>query len=143
MMDEKPMEESAWDIKKIIIAVVLLIIFLGGAFWVKANMLGIKQSAQKTVQSFGSVEGASTENTNNSSENQDTPPPPVVFSPGHLQDDAQKKLDQIKAQVANLNVQDVASSSPQVQKVVNDIKALQGYPKDQAKQMCENLCKSL
>lgn len=143
MKDEEPVEQP-WDVKKIVFATVFLILFLGGAFWVKANILDAKQSPEKTIQPPTWIEGASTQsNDSNSSENQDAPPPSVVFSPGSLQDDAQQKLNQIKAQVTNLSIQDIASSSPQVQKVLNDVKALEEYPKDQAKQMCENICKSL
>lgn len=142
MKDKEPVEQS-WDIKKIVVAAIFLALFVGSAFWVKANMLNVKQSAQKTVELFESVKGASTENKNpDSSENKDKPSP-VVFSPGNLQDNAEQKLNQIKAQVTNLSIQDIASSSPQVQKVINDLKSLESYPKDQAKQMCDNLCKSL
>jgi hypothetical protein len=35
---------------------------------------------------------------------------------------------------------EVASSSPQVQKILNDIKALQQYPANQIKDLCRKIC---
>lgn len=53
------------------------------------------------------------------------------------------QLDQIKKQVVQLDPQDIVTSSPQVQKVIEDLKNLQGVPQDELKNVCENICKGL
>lgn len=53
------------------------------------------------------------------------------------------RIDEIKENVNNLNVLDVATSSPQIQKVINDIKVLENLPRDQAKSACEKICSGL
>ncbi len=140
-----------WDKKKIAFAAVVLVALIGLGFWSKVFVLGKnkqKSIFQVTNEPSGVVAGASTEGQDtpapSSKDNNHTPS--FSFSPpniqANIQADAQQKLNEIKQQITNLNVADIASSSPQVQKVINDLKSLQEYPKDQAKQMCENICKS-
>ncbi len=143
--------QETWDKKKIGVAILALIALVGVGLWSKGFVFGkAKQNStfQSTIKSLGAVEGASTEGQDTSapsSKNSDQGSP---FSFSHpniqatIQADAQQKLNEIKQQITSLNVGDIASSSPQVQKVINDLKSLQQYPKDQAKQMCENICKS-
>lgn len=59
------------------------------------------------------------------------------------QSDFKKQFDSIKAEVMGLDIQEVASSSPQVQKLINDIKGFKDLPKNQAKQFCEQVCSGL
>ncbi len=61
----------------------------------------------------------------------------------NLSSDVQKNIDSIKQEVSSLRIEEVASSSPQIQKVLNDIKELEKYPRDQAKEMCQKLCNGL
>ena len=136
--------EGVWDKKKIVIAVVLLIGLVGIGVWSKVLVLGKNRqdSSFKSGKSSGTVAGVSIEGQGESTSKNNNKMPSFSFSPPNIQEEARQKLNEIKQQVSNLNVQDIASSSPQVQKVINDLKSLQQYPKDQAKQMCENICKS-
>lgn len=59
-----------------------------------------------------------------------------------IQKNVEEKLETIKEEVSSLKPLDVATSSPQVQKVLNDIKTLEQYPRNQAREICENICKS-
>ena len=55
----------------------------------------------------------------------------------------QQKLADIQQQVSKLNIADIASTSAQVQKLINDLNALKDYPANQAKEICQNICNSL
>ncbi len=60
-----------------------------------------------------------------------------------LQSTAEEKINSIRERVSQLDVKEVASSSPQVQKVLNDIKELKNYPRNQAKEACRQVCDKL
>lgn len=146
---DRELVEPTWDKKKIAIAVIALFFVVGTAYAAKNYILdnsGEKPSKKISTKSPGDVAGISTEDESKettSSEDKKDQSPPFSFSPATIRADAQQKLDALKEQVTNLKVEDVASASPQIQKVINDLQALQQYPKNQAKQMCENICKSL
>lgn len=52
----------------------------------------------------------------------------------------QEKIESLKQDVKGLNIAEIASSSPQVQKIINDIKALEQYPTSQARELCKQIC---
>ena len=51
-----------------------------------------------------------------------------------------EKIESLKQAALGLSVVEIASSSPQVQKIINDIKALEQYPTNQAKEICRQIC---
>lgn len=139
-----PVEENTetWDKKKIFIAlcglifVVFLIYTANNYFSFNLQFKDIENSSKS-----GKVAGDKTYNIE--SKISDYPKPNINFSTEKIQEGAQERLNTIKKQVEQLSISDIASSSPQVQKVIKDLESLQNYPKDQAKQMCENICKNL
>ena len=137
-------EEQAWDKKKIIITLFILCIIAGLAYTAKIFVLGKNQQSRikPIVNSPSNVKGASTDAQSDSSSEEKNQAPVFSFSASNIQTTAQEKLNSIKKQVEDLNIQDIASSSPQIQKMINDLKSLENYPKNQAKQMCENICKN-
>lgn len=147
-MDDELVGQS-WDKKKIIIAVVVLFFLSGVAYAAKTYVFDTNETKtpkKVSTKSSGDVAGISTEDDSKEttfSEDKKDLSPPFSFSPATIRSDVQQKIDNIKEQVTNLKVEDVASASPQIQKMINDLKALEQYPKSQAKQMCENICKSL
>jgi conjugal transfer/entry exclusion protein len=60
-----------------------------------------------------------------------------------IKSNIQNQIDSLKNEAQNINVVDMATSSPQVQKVINDLKAVQDYPKNQLRQTCEKICSGL
>ena len=121
-------EESvqSWNKKKIFIAVFLLTLLLIGGYFFKTRILGETQ-----LQPAKSVEGISTKDE-------------AVELPGiNVQEAVREKIESIRQEVSAMNVMEVASSSPQVQKILNDIKSLQGYPENQIKEICNNICSRL
>ena len=119
-------EKIEWDKKKIILFAVAAIFLLVGALVVKQMMFaGLETSNPSSVTS---VKGASIQNL---------PPLPDI------KQGVQNQIDNLKNEAQNINLVDVATSSPQVQKVINDLKAIQDYPKNQLRQTCEKICSGL
>jgi len=115
--------KESWNKKKIFLAVFLLIVLVGGAYYLKKTFLTNPSEQTKLV------EGASTVADSIESD-----------SKVNIQDAVQQKIDSIKQEVSGLNIMEIASSSPQVQKVLNDIKELQQYPTNQIKDLCRRIC---
>lgn len=121
---------ESWSKKRIIIFFISIIILIAFAYKIKTSFL------DKNINSFlGKVKGANTKNERVSQDKTD--------NSSVLRGDLQEKLDSVKKQVTNLNVSDIASSSPQVKKVIEDLQFLQQLPRNQAKEACYNICKSL
>lgn len=57
--------------------------------------------------------------------------------------DIQRKITDITEQISQLDMQEVAASSPQVQKVLKDMEGLKDLPKNEAKNACMQICSSL
>lgn len=55
----------------------------------------------------------------------------------------EKNLGSIQQQINNLPFSDIASSSPQIQKILKDMQGLAKYPLGEAKAICETMCKNL
>jgi hypothetical protein len=116
-------QNRQWDVKKLVLVGLLLVGILVLIIFFKFYFFAASDLTPQVVKTGSkAVEGISTEN---------------------IQKVVQEKLDSVKEQADKINVTDIATSSPQVQKLIKDIKALEGYPSSQARIMCENLCKSL
>ncbi|MBI2026120.1 MAG: hypothetical protein HYT06_01940 [Candidatus Levybacteria bacterium] len=60
-----------------------------------------------------------------------------------IREGIQSNINNLKTQAQNLDVAEIATSSPQVQKIINDLKSLQDLPKSQLKSTCERICSGL
>ena len=58
----------------------------------------------------------------------------------NVKGDLNKRLEKIKSDINELNALDVTTQSPQVKKIIEDLKSLQNLPKDQAKNVCQQVC---
>ncbi len=140
MEDGKLFEES-WDKKKLAVGSVVVLL-IGVAVLYKTHVLVLADNKlafhSPFATSTGQVAGAETSAVV-------LPSPSVVssFSPSSVNKTVQGKLDEIKKEITDLNASDLASSSPQVQKVLSDLKSLQKYPQTQAKDVCEKICGGL
>lgn len=127
LMKEAKKEAIEWDKKKIILFTVGAIVLLGIGLVVKEMMfVGVK--TQNPSSDITSVKGSNTE---------------IVNPLPDIKQGIQNQIDSLKNEAQNINVVDIATSSPQVQKVINDLKAIQDYPKSQLKATCENICSGL
>ncbi len=122
------MEESEqrWDLKKIIIGLVVIGVF-GWFIYQQKDMI-----AEYNNQPTKAIAGVSSEKTEANASKSTTP-----------QFDLQQKITDITAQVSNLNTSEVAASSPQIQKVLKDMESLKALPQNQVKDACLSICSSL
>jgi hypothetical protein len=115
-------EEFEWDKKKVILFMITgVLILLAIVYEFRPSILS------KTATISNSVKGASTLSN---------PLPDIKTT-------VQNQINNLKTEAQDINVVDIATSSPQVQKVINDLKAIQDYPKNQLKQTCEKICSGL
>ena len=127
-MKQEVVEEFEWDKKKIIIGLVLLIALSVGAVGLKDHFFGASKS----------ILGES--NIPKSSELEK----PDVKSPNvNIQTEIVPRIEEIKKTIGSLDAKDVASSSPQIQKVLNDIQGIKNLPANEAKQACLKLCSGI
>lgn len=124
-MNEIKFEEEVWDIKKIIIGVISIAAVAGGGFYLKNKLTPKTQTP--TIQQ---VQGVSTES-------------PIVSPTPQVKINLQEKVQELKNDVTHLNVAEIASSSPQVQQILNQIKGIGDLPKNEAKQVCEKICSGI
>lgn len=122
-MEEVSKGES-WNKKRIFIGVFLLVALIAGWYFFKTRILDENLSLQTK-----SIKGISTA--------EKTTEPPFRTN---IQDAIKEKINSLKQEVAGLNISEIASSSPQVQKILNDIKSLEQYPTNQVKEICKKIC---
>ncbi|HSD98371.1 MAG TPA: hypothetical protein VLB73_01565 [Patescibacteria group bacterium] len=128
--------EEVWDFRKILIGVVLLILLIFAGLIAKRLILHESLSPSSFVPKMPSVKGLSTFNA-------------PVDQVSHVkitlpsQQDVQNQIQTIQQQVGNLNVAEIASSSPQVQQVLKQIENLPSGPEGQVKEACMRLCNNL
>ena len=131
MKDTKEIkEESQWDKRKIILFSIAVVALLGIGYELRAMVLNINSQVpvDSKVKTQPGVKGASTQNQS-----------PVQ----DFKQNVQNQISGLKNEAQNINLIDIASSSPQVQKVIRDLKALQNYPSDQLKETCQKVCNGL
>lgn len=130
-MKKETKEDKEWDIKKIITTVFILAVsialILFFKYYVFAENDFSRQSSSQSKPSIKQIEGITTSE----------PPPPDIKQV------VQEKVNSIKEEASKIDVVEIASSSPQVQKIINDLKELEKYPSSQAKSMCNNICDQL
>jgi hypothetical protein len=123
-MKQAPKEELPWDKKKIIFFLIAAIALIGIGFEAKDLILGAS-STPKAHVSAPDVKGTATQASSN------------------IKNSVQNQLNNLKTEAQNVDLGQIASSSPQVQKVINDLKAIQNYPQNQLKATCEQVCNGL
>lgn len=126
-MEEANAGES-WNKGKIIITVFLLVLLITGGYLLKTSVFGDNSSPvnQKSVKGT-SVEEKAVE--------------PTLEQ--NIQETIREKINNLKQEVLGLDVIEIASSSPQVQKILNDIKSLEQYPANQVKEICQEIYKKV
>lgn len=131
--------QEAWDIKRIVIGILLTTTSVAAVgYGVKTQFLDKKQVVEQLPPSpKKSVEGAKVEEKKEEKEKENT------LTASGIRETVEDRLESIKEEVMDLKPLDIATSSPQVQKIIKDIQSLEQYPRNQAKEICEDICKSL
>lgn len=123
------MRES-WNKKRIFAAFFLIIGLIILGYFLKTKVLGENSSPSDFPKA---VKGTTSEKKENKKEQED----------GlniNVQKAVKEKIESLKQEVSSLNIMEVASSSPQIQKIINDIKSLEQYPTNQARELCKQIC---
>lgn len=120
----KENENQVWDLRKIIVFLFVLGLIL---FGFKTFVLDTKNSTDSKV------EGISVRET----------PLPSIFPNKEIKQGLDEKISDLKKEVNNINIAEIATSTPAVKKVLNDFKNLQNLPQSQAKEACIKICNSL
>jgi len=131
-MKDRVEEALPWDKKKILI----LLLFLLGLLllFVTAKSIFLDKPSEDLTSSK-TVRGVKIQDPSVNSSFEGLGGPASVG----LED----KVEDIKAQIESVDVGEIASSSPQIQKILQDIKSIKDYPASTARQTCENICKNL
>lgn len=142
-MEELGKVKETWNTKRILITLAVIAFLIISAYFFKDFVLGkSKELLSKTTQSLSrtskGVEGVSIEEKPSSAQ----PPAKSNVLP-EVQKVIQEKLETIKKEITSINIQDIASSSPQFQKIVNDLQSLQQYPRNELKDICTKVCGGL
>lgn len=127
-------KEESWNKKRIFAAFFLIIALIIGGYFIKTKVLGSNSFSPSDL--LRSVKGTS-------SVKEDGKVQEKGLNTFNVQKPLQEKLESLKREVSGLNILEVASSSPQVQKIINDIKSLEQYPTNQVKEICEKVCSGL
>lgn len=122
---KKEEENIEWDKRKILITTCIAIVAVILAVELKSRFLPGSES----------VLGESSEKKPMSAQKPDIKPPNINFQSG-----VNSKISEIKQNINGLNAVEVASSSPQIQKVLQDIQGIKDLPSNQAKEMCLKIC---
>ena len=109
MIDEEQEEQFEWDKPRIIIFFIVLCGLVIGGLLVKHVVL----DAQNTPQGLPSVQGLSTQAGQDTSSQL-----PTVQS---VKQDAQQEIVALQKQASQISVKDIASSSPQMQQVLQQL----------------------
>jgi len=125
------LEEEIWDKKKIIAGILLFLILIGSIIGVKLYVL--PKSIARHIPIGPAVEGASTSFI--------SPTPASISLP--TTEDLQKKILELQNQITHLNLNDIASSSPQIQQLIQQVQQLPKAPGNAAKEACVQLCNRL
>ena len=121
-------KEESWNKKRIFAALFLIIALVALGYFLKTKVLGENSSPTDFSKAVKGTTNAKEENKEQEGLNI------------NMQKAVQEKIESLKQEVSSLNIMEVASSSPQIQKIINDIKALEQYPTNQAKEICKQIC---
>lgn len=127
-MDDINIHDS-WNKRRIIMAVVLAIGLIIGGYVLKTKIFDNKTFSDDLSMS---VKGTSSEKQENKLQKENLNL--------NVQKALVEKLQNLKQEVTGLNIAEIASASAQVQKILNDIKSLEQYPVNQAKEICRQIC---
>jgi len=127
---QKLEEFTSWNKKRIFIGFIVILAALALlGYGIKTFVLG------KNIDFFSKKTTLGT-----STQKQEDTSLPKASS---IQNSLQQKLDSIKEEVSKLDIKDIASSSPQIQKLIKDLNALKDYPGNQIKDVCQKICNGL
>lgn len=124
-MKKEDDSDFEWDKRRIVIGLAILAVLSIGAVELKDYFSG----ASKNILGESSVPRSSEIEK------------PSIKSPNiNIQTEIGPKIEEIRKTINGLNTAEIASSSPQIQKVLQDIQGIKDLPANQAKEACLKIC---
>ncbi len=120
---KKQEEEIIWDKKKIFVTAVIAIFTIVIGLYLKSYLIDDQKYSKVSQTPKEQVKGVNTADLSN-----------------NIRQGIEGTINNLKTQAQSLDVAEIATSSPQVQKLINDLKSLQDLPKSQLKSTCEKIC---
>lgn len=127
-MKKEVEQDFEWDRKRILIGVGILAVVVIAVFELKGLFLNKN----------GNVLGETDINKSSEIEKPNVKPPNINF-----QSEVDSTIADIKKNIGQLDTREIASSSPQIQKVLQDIQGIKDLPSNQAKEMCLKICSGI
>ena len=121
-------QDFEWDKKRILIGLSIFAVIVIAAFELKGLFLNKN----------GNVLGETNINRSSEIEKPNVKPPNINFK-----SEVGSTIADIKKNIGQLDTREVASSSPQIQKVLQDIQGIKDLPSSQAKEMCLKICSGI
>lgn len=121
--------EESWNIKRVAIALAIFVFLMGAVVY----LINGSATVSKIRALFTPSQSEEATNAAQTITRQDAK---------GVRAAVENQLNSIKQEASKINVEEVATSSPQVKKVINDIKSLENYPANQARNFCERICNS-
>ena len=122
------LDTDLWDKKKIVVTLFFAVVVILVAIEVR-NMFFPKNEE---------VLGESEENKSMTVQKPNIKPPSL-----NIVSEVESRIDEIKKNIKGLNAEEVATSSPQIQKVLRDMQGIKDLPSNQAKEMCLRICSGI
>ncbi len=129
LKSEFPQEQ--WNKKRLVLAVLITLFLVIAGLGLKSYLLGSEYPQSSNVNK--NVQGTSTS----------AAPTITLPTANDVSQGVGRSINNIKKEIEKINVQDLATSSPQIKKVLDDIRALPSVPGQKAKDVCLNLCNGL
>ncbi|GDX61724.1 hypothetical protein LBMAG33_0340 [Candidatus Levyibacteriota bacterium] len=126
--------DEVWDIKKIFIGIISIVIIGIGLFFSKDILFSKFEQQFKNDNMRKEVAGAITRQDGNIFS--------IKSSGDFVKQAIEEKISTIMIDASNISLTEIASSSPQVQKILNDLKTIEQVPRNKAKEMCQKMCDS-
>ncbi len=123
--------QEQWNKKRLVLAVLITLFLVIAGLGLKSYLLGSESPQSSNV------------NKNIKGTNTSTVPAVTLPTAEDIVQGVGGSIFNIKKEIEKINVVDLATSSPQIQKILNDIKALPSVPGQKAKDVCLNLCNGL
>ena len=121
-------QDFEWDKKRILIGLSIFAVIVIAAFELKGLFF----------HKNGNVLGETNINRSSEIEKPNVKPPNINFK-----SEVGSTIADIKKNIGQLDTREVASSSPQIQKVLQDIQGIKDLPSSQAKEMCLKICSGI
>lgn len=122
--------QDSWNKKRIFIVSIIIVILMGIAIELKGNII---PNLLKNKRPLPAIREQAIYRDQGRKLN---------LNP-NLDSVISQKLESIKQDAEKINISEIATSSSQIQKIINDIKNLQNLPNTQLKEICFNICKGL